>query len=125
MSIVEKKNLENGEHTCILLSCRDPTLFPDPEQFDPTRHLSADGSAFRPDPNVLPFGAGKRRCVGETLAKMEAYRYKKENVLGLGDPWESLSGFMNIFSGKRKMSKKDLACMSSSKVAVKTSGSTC
>ncbi len=50
----------------------DPARFPDPEKFDPTRYLTKDGK-FQPHPHVLPFGAGKRRCLGESLAKMELY----------------------------------------------------
>ena len=39
------------------------------------RHLSADGLAFTPHPKVLSFGLGRRRCLGETVAKMEMYLF--------------------------------------------------
>ncbi len=78
---------------------RDPKHFPRPEVFDPTRwgkqsvhsnaktaatatmvgrflrgrHLSADGGTFAPHPKVVAFGMGKRRCLGEALAKVEMY----------------------------------------------------
>ncbi len=53
---------------------RDPKNFPNPEKFDPTRHLTADGK-FHPHPMVIPFGLGKRRCLGENLAKMSLYLF--------------------------------------------------
>ncbi len=52
----------------------DPEHFPEPEKFDPTRYITKDGS-FEPSPHVIPFGVGKRRCLGETLARMELYRF--------------------------------------------------
>lgn len=45
---------------------RDPTVFPDPARFDPSRFL--DGP---PPPTFLPFGIGERRCPGEPLAGAE------------------------------------------------------
>ncbi|XP_072038343.1 cytochrome P450 2U1-like [Amphiura filiformis] len=52
----------------------DPNLWPDPERFDPSRHLNDKGEMVK-SPHVLPFGAGRRVCMGETLAKMELFLF--------------------------------------------------
>ena len=45
----------------------DPVLFPDPERFDPGRFLGA-----KPDTYAwVPFGGGRRRCVGAAFAHLE------------------------------------------------------
>jgi cytochrome P450 len=50
---------------------RNPRYFPDPERFDPERFLRA-GPESLPAHAYLPFGAGRRGCVGESFAKTEA-----------------------------------------------------
>ncbi len=53
---------------------KDPLTFPDPERFDPTRFLDEEGK-FKPHPKVIPFGIGKRKCMGESLARMSLYLF--------------------------------------------------
>ena len=58
----------------------DPSHFPVPEKFDPERYLtrSPDGSGkltFTPHVRVIPFGIGKRRCLGEVLARTSLYKF--------------------------------------------------
>ncbi|XP_048746820.1 steroid 17-alpha-hydroxylase/17,20 lyase-like [Ostrea edulis] len=50
----------------------DPKYWKDPEKFDPHRYLDENGKMkpARPD-SWLPFSAGRRVCLGETLAKPE------------------------------------------------------
>ena len=45
----------------------DPTVYPDPERFDPDRMV---GATLSPT-TWFPFGGGNRRCLGATLAMVE------------------------------------------------------
>ena len=50
----------------------DETVFPEPSRFKPERFLTSKGKLIlpgeHPRDHVMPFGAGVRACVGETLA---------------------------------------------------------
>jgi len=49
----------------------DARFWPDPEVFDPTRFL-AENARGRPRSHYLPFGGGRRICIGMSFALMEA-----------------------------------------------------
>lgn len=49
---------------------RNPRWFPDPHRFDPER-FSEDAKQTRPAFSYIPFGAGGRRCLGESFAELE------------------------------------------------------
>lgn len=51
---------------------RDPTVWDDPDSFNPARFLDQDGKLLRKE-YFMPFGIGRRVCMGEQLAKMELF----------------------------------------------------
>ncbi len=51
---------------------KNPAVFDNPDQMIPERHLDSNGN-FKLHPQNIPFGVGKRRCVGETLAKVSKH----------------------------------------------------
>ena len=74
----------------------------DPEVFRPERFLDSSGT-FKSDEMNLPFGIGRRRCLGETLARMENFLFfanifQKFKFVQIGDSPPSLEpevGFTN------------------------------
>lgn len=53
----------------------DPKVWKNPNQFDPTHFLSEDGKSIRKREEFIPFGLGRRSCIGEHLAKMELFLF--------------------------------------------------
>ncbi|KAM5165068.1 cytochrome P450 2C5-like [Mantella aurantiaca] len=66
--------LPKGTHVIPLLTSVlfDETHFKRPKEFNPEHFLDADGN-FMKNEAFLPFSAGKRSCIGETLVKMELF----------------------------------------------------
>ena len=52
----------------------DPEYWGDPETFRPERFLDEQGH-FKQDERNIPFGLGKRRCLGKTLAQVELFLF--------------------------------------------------
>jgi cytochrome P450 len=52
---------------CIHLVHRDPTVYPEPEQFRPERFLEQPPGTY----TWFPFGGGVRRCIGASFAQFE------------------------------------------------------
>ncbi|XP_069754430.1 cytochrome P450 2U1 isoform X2 [Narcine bancroftii] len=51
---------------------RDPSMWEQPDEFNPSRFLDADGNIIKNEA-FMPFGIGKRICMGEQMAKMELF----------------------------------------------------
>ncbi|VDI54488.1 Hypothetical predicted protein [Mytilus galloprovincialis] len=51
----------------------DPRYWKDVEKFDPTRYLDGNGKLGMKPESWLPFSAGRRVCLGETVAKPELH----------------------------------------------------
>ena len=47
---------------------RDPAVWPQPDKFEPERFLEEDVDVRGMDYRILPFGAGRRTCPGQSLA---------------------------------------------------------
>ncbi|CAG0879740.1 unnamed protein product [Darwinula stevensoni] len=57
-------------------SCHnDRRFWSDPEEFSPERFLDEDGKVKTNVSNFLPFGLGRRQCLGESLAKIELFLF--------------------------------------------------
>nr|O42430.1 RecName: Full=Cytochrome P450 1A1; AltName: Full=CYPIA1 [Limanda limanda]CAA04953.1 CYP1A [Limanda limanda] len=67
--------------TCVFINQwqinHDPEMWKDPSSFNPDRFLSADGSEVNKldGEKVMAFGMGKRRCIGEVIARNEVYLF--------------------------------------------------
>ena len=56
----------------------DPNHFPNPSNFNPERYLTKKKNGnflFTPHPRVVQFGIGKRKCLGEVLARTTLYKF--------------------------------------------------
>ncbi|RMX55531.1 hypothetical protein pdam_00022751 [Pocillopora damicornis] len=53
----------------------DPSLWENPNSFDPRRHIDSDGQLITNSGSFLPFSAGRRVCAGEALAKVELFLF--------------------------------------------------
>ena len=53
----------------------DPKCWENPSVFNPYRHIDENGKLITNQGNFYPFGAGRRVCAGEPLAKVELFLF--------------------------------------------------
>jgi 26-hydroxylase len=65
-----------GAHVVPLINSihMDPTLWDKPEEFNPSRFINAEGKVCKPQ-FFMPFGIGRRMCLGDVLARMELFLF--------------------------------------------------
>lgn len=75
----------------------DPNLWEKPEEFNPRRFLDSEGKVRKPE-YFIPFGVGRRMCLGDVLARMElflffaSFMHSFNITLPEGQPLPSLKG---------------------------------
>ncbi len=80
----------------------DPTYWKDPEEFRPERFLTKAGR-FQPEERIGTFGIGKRRCMGEILARSETFlftvglvqNFEFKQVKGVAPNLDPVSGMVS------------------------------
>jgi cytochrome P450 len=82
----------------------DPDYWPQPRTFMPERFLDASGK-FRVDERFIPFGLGKRQCLGKALANNELILFlgalfqRFSFALPEGKPLPDMEGRVGILRG--------------------------
>lgn len=68
--------LPAGSHVIPLLYAvhMNPELWDEPEVFRPSRFLTDEGKVYKPK-FFIPFGVGRRKCLGDKLAHMEIFLF--------------------------------------------------
>ncbi|XP_022902514.1 cytochrome P450 18a1 [Onthophagus taurus] len=79
----------------------DPNLWDRPEEFNPMRFITAEGKVTKPE-YFMPFGVGRRTCLGEVLARMELFLFFSSLLhcfdleVPSGEDLPSLEGFYGV-----------------------------
>ncbi|XP_051931357.1 25-hydroxyvitamin D-1 alpha hydroxylase, mitochondrial isoform X2 [Hippocampus zosterae] len=69
--VITERDIQTLITLCHFATSRDPTVFSNPNEFLPHRWLTKDQS-HHPYASV-PFGVGKRSCIGRRIAELELY----------------------------------------------------
>lgn len=75
----------------------DPKLWDNPSEFRPSRFINAEGKIHKPE-FFIPFGVGRRMCLGDVLARMELFLFfaslmhRFDVILPEGSEQPSLNG---------------------------------
>nr|WNT94917.1 26-hydroxylase CYP18A1 [Lymantria dispar] len=88
-----------GSQVIPLINCvhMDPNLWDEPNKFNPSRFIDETGKVRRPE-YFMPFGVGRRMCLGDVLARMEMFMFFSSIMhqfdvqMEAGDAFPSLEG---------------------------------
>ncbi|XP_072943520.1 cytochrome P450 18a1 [Epargyreus clarus] len=88
-----------GSQVVPLINCvhMDPNLWDEPTKFNPSRFIDDNGKIRRPE-FFMPFGVGRRMCLGDVLARMEMFMFFASMMhqfdvqMAAGDAAPSLEG---------------------------------
>ncbi len=82
----------------------DPAVFEDPDAFKPERFLNDKGQFTGPHDHVIPFGVGRRTCLGQSLAEkqlllffvgfMQQFDFESYGTLPNYDPLVTVPNFL-------------------------------
>ncbi|CAH0604588.1 unnamed protein product [Chrysodeixis includens] len=89
-----------GSQVVPLINCvhMDPNLWDEPNKFNPSRFIDADTGKIRRPEFFMPFGVGRRMCLGDVLARMEMFMFfacmmhQFDLQMEVGDAAPSLEG---------------------------------
>ncbi|XP_063703252.1 cytochrome P450 18a1 [Culicoides brevitarsis] len=92
-----------GSHVVPLINSvhMDPNLWDKPEEFNPNRFIDSEGKVRKPE-YFIPFGVGRRKCLGDILARMELFLYFASLIhrfdlsVPAGSPLPSLKGNVGV-----------------------------
>ncbi|XP_055909303.1 cytochrome P450 18a1 [Eupeodes corollae] len=92
-----------GSHVIPLINSvhMDPNLWDKPEEFNPRRFIDSAGKVHKPE-FFIPFGVGRRMCLGDVLARMELFLFFSSFMhcfhisLPEGKPLPSLKGNVGV-----------------------------
>lgn len=79
----------------------DATLWDKPDEFNPSRFIDNEGKVRKPD-YFMPFGVGRRMCLGDNLARMEIFLFFSSMLhtfhitLPENEPLPSLKGTVGV-----------------------------
>uniref|UniRef100_U5EUU5 Putative cytochrome n=1 Tax=Corethrella appendiculata TaxID=1370023 RepID=U5EUU5_9DIPT len=101
--IINGYKIPAGSHVVPLINGvhMDPTLWEKPEEFNPSRFLNSEGKVHKPE-YFIPFGVGRRMCLGDVLARMELFLFFSSLMhtftisLPEGEPMPSLKGNVGV-----------------------------
>lgn len=81
---------------------RDKCLFDNPDVFDPYRFMDQSRTRYIPNKYMIPFGIGKRACLGEGIATMELFLFLSRMIItfDISLPYNTENNFEEILEGR-------------------------